>query len=326
MSVTAPTLVRRGVRGSRAFCATAPRGRFDLQRSRSVYRPGCLDPSPRPVASIPSDPGSGSGASGRQAIAPDMQEASSDVAVVVIPARYGSTRLPGKPLADIGGRPLIEHVWRRACLARLAQQVLIATDDERVRRALPPEAEVVMTSPDHPSGSDRIAEAIQGHPCDIIVNVQGDLPLLDPTLIDDLIALLRRDRELGLATVAVPIHSVEEFNNPSVVKVVCDERGRALYFSRAPIPWDRDRPGQPRGACRHVGIYAYRRAVLLQFAALAPTPLEQTEKLEQLRAMENGIVIGVVRRAESVPLEVDTPEDLAEARRIVAELEERHHE
>lgn len=255
-----------------------------------------------------------------------MRDASSDVAVVVIPARYGSTRLPGKPVADIGGRPLIDHVWRRACLARLPARVLVATDDERIRRALPPEAEIIMTCADHPSGSDRVAEAVARVACGIVVNVQGDLPLLDPTLIDELIALLRGDPDLGMATVAVPIRSAEEFLNPSVVKVVCDRRGRALYFSRAPIPYSRDAPGQPRGACRHVGIYAYRRSVLSQFAALAPTSLERTENLEQLRAVENGIVIGVVSRAESVPLEVDTPEDLAEARRVLAAMEARHRE
>jgi len=255
-----------------------------------------------------------------------MRDASSDVAVVVIPARYGSTRLPGKPLADIGGRPLIDHVWRRACLAALAERVLVATDDERVRQALPPQAEIVMTSADHPSGSDRVAEAIAGVPCGIVVNAQGDLPLLDPALIDDLISLLRADRDLGMATIAVPIRSSVEFHNPSVVKVVCNERGHAVYFSRAPIPFSRDHAGEPRGACRHVGIYAYRRSVLLQFAALPPTPLERTEKLEQLRAIENGIVIGVVRRAESVPLEVDIPEDLVELRRVLAAMEERHRE
>lgn len=250
-----------------------------------------------------------------------MQASSNDVAVVVIPARYGSTRLPGKPLADLGGHPLIWHVWRRALEARLPARVLIATDDERIRAALPPEAEVVMTRADHPSGSDRIAEVAAGLDCGILVNVQGDLPLLDPTLVDDLVALLREDPSVGLATVGVPIESREEMANPSVVKVVCDRNGRALYFSRAPIPFDRDDPGSPTGAMRHVGIYAYRRETLLGFASMAPTPLETTEKLEQLRALENGVVIGVVRRAHGVPLEVDTPEDLATVRRVLAESE-----
>lgn len=247
-----------------------------------------------------------------------MKAPLNDVAVVVIPARYGSTRLPGKPLADLGGRPLIEHVWRRSCMAALPSRVLVATDDERIRAALPPETEVVMTRADHPSGSDRIAEVAEGLDCGILVNVQGDLPLLDPSLVDELIEMLRSDPALGLATVAVPIDTAEEFANPSVVKVVCDASGRALYFSRAPIPFDRAEPQAPNGAMRHVGIYAYRRETLLRFAKMAPTPLENTECLEQLRALENGIVIGVVRRPHGVPIEVDTPEDLAAARLALA--------
>jgi 3-deoxy-manno-octulosonate cytidylyltransferase (CMP-KDO synthetase) len=247
-----------------------------------------------------------------------MQATKNDVAVVVIPARFGSTRLPGKPLADLHGRPLVEHVWMRARQARLPERVLVATDDERIRSALPPEAEVVMTRAAHPSGSDRVAEVAATLDAGILVNVQGALPLLDPALVDELIQLLRSRPELGLATVAVPIETPEELANPSVVKVVCDLTGRALYFSRAPIPWNRDRPGFHAGTLRHVGIYAYRRETLLRFAAMAPTPLERTENLEQLRALENGIGIGVVRRSEGVPLEVDTPEDLAAVRRVLA--------
>lgn len=247
-----------------------------------------------------------------------MHATSNDVAVVVIPARYGSTRLPGKPLADLGGRPLIEHVWGRARLAKLPSRIIVATDDERIRDALPSETEVVMTRADHPSGSDRIAEVAMGLDCGILVNVQGDLPLLDPTLVDELILMLREDPTLGLATVAVPIESAEEFANPSVVKVVCDLAGRALYFSRASIPYDRGTPGNPGNALRHVGIYAYRRDTLLRFAKLPPTPHEEAECLEQLRALENGIRIGVVRRTEGVPIEVDTPEDLATMRAILA--------
>ena len=247
-----------------------------------------------------------------------MQASLNDVAVVVIPARYGSTRLPGKPLADLGGRPLIEHVWMRASQALLPSRVLVATDDERIRAALPAKAEVVMTRADHPSGSDRIAEVAEGLDCGILVNVQGDLPLLDPTLVDDLIAMLRCDPKLGLATVAVPIATAEEFANASVVKVVCDGLGRALYFSRAPIPHRRSAPDSHAGALRHVGIYAWRRETLLRFARMPPTPLERTECLEQLRALENRIVIGVVRRACGVPIEVDTPEDLAAARMALA--------
>lgn len=203
-------------------------------------------------------------------------------------------------------------------MAKLPSRVLVATDDERIRAALPPETEVVMTRADHPSGSDRIAEVAAGLDCGIIVNVQGDLPLLDPTLVDELIEMLRSNPTLGLATVAVPIETEEEFSNPSVVKVVCDRQGRALYFSRASIPHDRSNPTAPGGAMRHVGIYAYRRQTLLDFAQLPPTPLETTESLEQLRALENGIGIGVVRRAKGVPIEVDTPEDLAAVRLILS--------
>jgi 3-deoxy-manno-octulosonate cytidylyltransferase (CMP-KDO synthetase) len=247
-----------------------------------------------------------------------MHATSNDVAVVVIPARYGSTRLPGKPLADLDGRPLIEHVWRRSRMAALPSRVLVATDDDRIRTALPDDCEVVMTRADHPSGSDRIAEVAENLDCGIIVNVQGDLPLLDPSLVDELVDMLRADPKLGLATVAVPIESAEEYANPSVVKVVCSAAGHALYFSRSPIPHDRSNPGSFALAMRHVGIYAYRRDTLLRFAKMAPTPLERTETLEQLRALENGIVIGVVRRAHGVPIEVDTPEDLAAVRKVLA--------
>ncbi|HYC55682.1 MAG TPA: 3-deoxy-manno-octulosonate cytidylyltransferase [Candidatus Binatia bacterium] len=247
-----------------------------------------------------------------------MQQASNDVAVVVIPARYGSTRLPGKPLAELGGRPLIEHVWTRACMARLPQRVVVATDDERIAAAIPDRGGVVMTAAHHRSGSDRVAEVAASLDCGIVVNVQGDLPLLDPSLVDELILRLRSDPGLGLATVAVAIQSEHEFRNPSVVKVVCDWRGRALYFSRAPIPHDRENPANFAGAWRHVGIYAYRRQTLLEFAKLAPTPAERTENLEQLRALENGIMIGVVQRAAGAPIEVDTPEDLVAAERVLA--------
>lgn len=203
-------------------------------------------------------------------------------------------------------------------MAALPSRVLVATDDERIRAALPSDCEVVMTRADHPSGSDRIAEVAERLDCGIIVNVQGDLPLLDPSLVDELIEMMRTDRAVGLATVAVPIESAEELATPSVVKVVCATNGHALYFSRSPIPYDRSTPGSFGIAMRHVGIYAYRRDTLLAYAKMAPTPLERTETLEQLRALENGIVIGVVRRAHGVPIEVDTPEDLAAVRKVLS--------
>jgi 3-deoxy-manno-octulosonate cytidylyltransferase (CMP-KDO synthetase) len=243
-------------------------------------------------------------------------------AVAIIPARYGSSRVPGKPLADIGGRPMIEHVLRRARRARLLARVIVATDDERIREAVSSVGEVVMTRADHESGSDRVAEVAGAVDCDVVVNIQGDLPLLDASIVDRLIETLRADTGVGIATVAVAIRSREEFENPAVVKVVRDARGRALYFSRSPVPYDRDRPGGFETALHHVGLYAYRRETLLEFAALAPTRLERTEKLEQLRALENGIGIAVALHDGEAPLGVDTDEDLARAREAIAEVGE----
>ncbi len=245
----------------------------------------------------------------------------SDDAIVVIPARYASTRIPGKPLADIGGRTMIERVYRRACLAESPDSVVVATDDERIVEAAGSFAEVRMTSLEHPSGSDRVGEVARSVPHGIVVNLQGDLPLLDPSMIDELVATLRRSPELSMATVSVPVTSEKEFLDPAIVKLVCDSRGRAMYFSRAPIPVDRDRPGAFGAARHHVGIYAYRREALFEFCSLEPTELERTERLEQLRALQNGIVIGVVHRDGAAPMEVDTPEELAAARIAVAAME-----
>jgi len=240
--------------------------------------------------------------------------------LVVIPARYASARLPGKPLVEIGGATMIERVLRQASLAASADKVIVATDDSRIYDVISPLGSVVMTRADHASGSDRVAEVAAARPCEIVVNVQGDLPLLDPTLIDRLVATLDEDHCLGMATVAVAISSRAELENPSVVKVVVDRRRRALYFSRAPIPWNRDDAVAFGGCLHHVGIYAYRRETLLAFAALEPTPLERSEKLEQLRALENGIGIGVVISDDGPPLEVDTDADLAAVRKAVAGL------
>lgn len=240
-----------------------------------------------------------------------------EIAIAVIPARYGSTRIPGKPLADIAGRSMIERVLERAQRASLISRVIVATDDDRIARAVAAHGEVAMTRADHESGSDRVAEVAAGIDCDIVVNIQGDLPLLEPQIVDALVETLRNDRTLGMATVAVPIRSAQEMADPSVVKLVCDRAGRALYFSRAPIPHDRDRPGDFSEAWHHVGVYAYRKDVLLSFAGLPQTPLERIEKLEQLRALENGIGIGVVRRDDAAPLEVDTPDDLVRVRAAV---------
>lgn len=236
------------------------------------------------------------------------------VIVAVIPARYSSTRLPGKALADIEGVPMVARVWREASRARALSRVVVATDDERIAEAVSAAGgEAMMTAATHQSGTDRIAEVARKLPADIYVNVQGDLPFIAPADLDALAAPMRADAEIAMATLATPIISAEEWYNPSVVKVVCGERGDALYFSRAPIPWPRDGAGPPAAARRHIGVYAYRRDFLLRFAALEPGVLEGLEKLEQLRALERGFRIRVV--ASVAPsLEVDTAEDLLRAR------------
>lgn len=238
--------------------------------------------------------------------------------VAIIPARYRSTRLPGKALALIGDRPMICHVAERTRRARGLSGVIVATDDERIRDAVRATGgEVVMTRPEHPSGTDRLAEVAGALAADVLINVQGDLPLLDPRMVEVLAAAIAADRELPMATLATPIATEDEWRSPHVVKVVWGGDRRALYFSRSPIPHDRDgsrRPEEPWG-WRHVGMYAYRREVLLRLAALAPSPLEERERLEQLRALEHGITIGVVEwRAAGPLIEVDTPEDLERAR------------
>jgi len=246
-----------------------------------------------------------------------------EVAVAIIPARYASTRLPGKPLAAIGDRPMIRHVVERVLEAKSVGRVLVATDDPRIRDAVVPTGvDVVMTRADHPSGTDRLAEVAAGLVHAVVVNVQGDLPLLDPAMVDRLVGRMRAEPELPMATLAQPIRDPEDFASPHVVKVVSDARGRALYFSRAAIPHDRDgnrAAGEPLG-WRHVGLYAYRRDVLLTLAGLAPTPLERRERLEQLRALENGIAIGVEAwESEDAVIEVDVEADLERAAAALGE-------
>jgi 3-deoxy-manno-octulosonate cytidylyltransferase (CMP-KDO synthetase) len=242
----------------------------------------------------------------------------SPATVAIIPARYGSTRLPGKALADIAGRPMVWHVAERARRARGIARVIVATDDVRIRDAVAGSGvEVALTSPDHPSGTDRLAEVARGLDAGVLINVQGDLPLLDPLMIEALAARMAADPALPMATIAAPLLDETEWRSPHVVKVVVDTGGRALYFSRSPVPFDRDAmraPDEPLG-WRHVGMYAYRRDVLLRLAALPPSPLERRERLEQLRALEHGIAIGVVAwRGDATLIEVDTPADLARAR------------
>lgn len=240
---------------------------------------------------------------------------------VVIPARYASTRLPGKPLLDIAGRPMIDWVIAAGLNSR-AEEVLVATDDTRIAERVGERA--VMTRSSHQSGTDRIAEvALQrgwsGHT--IVVNVQGDEPQLPPLLIDQVASLLQHHPDAEIATLCTPIVSLQEFLEPSVVKVVMAESGAALYFSRAPIPFDRDgavqglaSQSQYRAAYRHLGLYAYRVSALQKLSALAPSELENIEKLEQLRALQAGMRIVVAVAQTQPPAGVDTLEDLARVR------------
>ncbi len=232
---------------------------------------------------------------------------------VVIPARYGSTRFPGKPLASIAGTPMICHVMRRAQKARRVDRVLVATDDERIKSAVIDCAgEAVLTRPDHPSGTDRVWEAVADTPYDIIVNVQGDEPLLEPLVIDAVVDALAGDPHVDIATAAVRSESGPRYVDPNVVKVVRDRRGYALYFSRAPVPWRRNDGSHVPGSgtwLQHLGIYAYRRDALRAFVAAGPDPLEEIEGLEQLRALSLGMTVAVVE-VRSASRGVDTPEDL----------------
>ncbi len=228
----------------------------------------------------------------------------------VIPARYASTRLPGKPLSMIAGKPMIQHVYERACQAELPDEVVVATDNELVEQAvLGFGGKAVMTSPDHPSGTDRLAEVALKYPdVDVIVNVQGDEPMIPAEVIDRLAAAFKDDEDLHMATMKVVMEE-EDYNNPAAVKVVTDLNGYALYFSRSLMPYPRNKPEDFK-VFKHVGIYAYRRNFLLKYAALAPTPLERAESLEQLRALENGYKIKVLE-SDFKGIGVDTPEDLA---------------
>ena len=243
---------------------------------------------------------------------------------VVIPARYASSRLPGKALADIAGKPMIVHVAERARESG-ALRVCVATDHDGIREAAERHGfAAVMTRPDHPTGTDRIAEIVQSQhldPEDIVVNVQGDEPLIEPGLIRAVAGLLSDTPEAAIATACHPIRSAAEMFDPNVVKVVLDHEGYARYFSRAPIPWARDAfagstSALPAGlpCYRHIGVYAYRARFLTTFPRLAPSPLEQFEALEQLRALWHGFAIAVAVRHDAPHPGVDTPEDLQRAR------------
>lgn len=245
---------------------------------------------------------------------------------VIIPARFSSSRLPGKPLLAIGDRPLLQWVWQCAC-ASGAATAIIATDDARIFDvATGFGADCMMTSARHASGTDRIAEVVaeKGYAADdVVVNLQGDEPLMPPTVVREVARALEARPQSDIATAVAPIRSLSEFIDPSCVKALRSLRGDALYFSRAPVPWPRDdvsggRPTRFAGAWRHIGIYAYRVRSLLEFATWRPTPLEETEKLEQLRALEHGMRIHLVELTEPPPTGVDTPEDLEHVRAAVA--------
>ncbi len=242
----------------------------------------------------------------------------------VIPARFASTRFPGKPLADLLGKPMIQWVYERTCRAGVLDRVIVATDDERIFKAvLNFGGEAQMTRPDHATGTDRLAEVASCLDTDLVVNVQGDEPLIEPAMIEEAVAPLAEDTGIPMGTLMTPVGSTEELMNPNVVKVVVDRLGFALYFSRSPIPHQRDEISEKdkksafRRAFKHVGLYVYRREFLLRYPRLEPTPLEDLEKLEQLRALEHGFRIRVVETS-LLSQGVDTPEDLERARRILA--------
>jgi 3-deoxy-manno-octulosonate cytidylyltransferase (CMP-KDO synthetase) len=248
---------------------------------------------------------------------------------VLIPARYASTRLPGKPLADIAGKPMVVRVAERALLSG-ATRVVVATDDERVRAAVAAHGLLAcMTRADHPTGTDRLAEAAIALGLaddEIVVNVQGDEPLLDPALMRSIAGLLQRQPDAAIATACHPIEDAAEAFNPNVVKVVLDAKGYALYFSRATIPWARDAFAAspdtlPAGLplYRHYGLYAYRMSFLRAFPALAPAPIERFEALEQLRALWHGFRIAVEIAGGTPAPGIDTPEDLARVRALYAD-------
>lgn len=242
----------------------------------------------------------------------------------IIPARFASTRFPGKPLAEIAGKAMIERVYERVCLCKTIDRVIVATDDQRIYEAVSGfGGEACMTRDDHASGTDRLAEVAEGLDADLVVNVQGDEPLIDPAMIDAAVKPLKDDPSIVMGTLKSAISDWEEFRDPNVVKVVTDSGGFALYFSRSPIPFPREEWNKGSavpselGAFKHIGLYVYRRDFLLRFAAMPQSRLEETEKLEQLRALENGYRIRVVE-TDKICIGVDAPEDVARVERLLS--------
>jgi len=244
----------------------------------------------------------------------------------IIPARYASTRFPGKPLALIAGKPLIQHVVEQCQKAKSLSEVIVATDDTRIWEVAQVFCRAEMTSPDHPSGTDRLAEVIRRCDCDAAVNIQGDEPLIDPAVIDSVAGALA---DAEMSTAATPIRSEEEFESPNVVKVVVNSAGRALYFSRRTIPFVRDAASATVAGqlaafpfLKHIGIYGYRREALLRLVEFPVSSLEQAEKLEQLRALENGMSIAVVR-VDYDSIGVDVSADVRRVEKILVEMQNR---
>lgn len=237
--------------------------------------------------------------------------------VGIIPARYASARLPGKPLKDIGGKPMIHHVYERARQARLLDEVIVATDDERIVDAVELFGGIaVMTSVEHPNGTSRAAEVVKNMDVELIINIQGDEPLIKAEMIDELAEAMIRDESLYTATLCYQIYE-EKFSDPNVVKVVCDRNGFALYFSRSLIPFPRYK--ENHRVYEHIGIYAYKKPFLLKYCELEDTPLSKTESLEQLKVLENGFKMMVIETQFSYEaLSIDTEQDLEVARSIIA--------
>lgn len=251
----------------------------------------------------------------RKPVEPTIDKCKPQTAVGIIPARLAATRLPNKPLLDIGGKPMIRWVYERASTAHLLNDVIVATPDDEIKQCVESfGGKAVMTSEAHRSGTDRIAEAAKDIAADIIVNIQGDEPLLDPSAVDALVCAMVNDPTIPMASLMCRLAVPEEAEDPAVVKVVTDQQGFALYFSRSWIPY----PRHPEHSTvrKHIGIYAYRRDFLFTFASLAPTSLEKTESLEQLRALEHGYKIKMIETAFS-PTSVDTHEDLEKVRRLL---------
>jgi 3-deoxy-manno-octulosonate cytidylyltransferase (CMP-KDO synthetase) len=282
--------------------------------------------------SVSSSRSSADRASSAEAIGSVPPQISREQVVAIIPARYASSRFPGKAVVDIAGKPMIQWVYERTCQAAGVGRVLVATDDERIVQVVQGfGGQAVMTSRTHPTGTDRLAEVAATLDADLIVNVQGDEPLIEPAAIDAAIAPFAEDPALVMSTLRCPIPTVDELFDISVTKVVCDAQDFALYFSKAPIPYHRDSWGPltsmvsrlrlaggtpPVVGWRHIGLYVYRRTFLLAFARLPQTPLERLEQLEQLRALEHGYRIKVVP-TQYVSIGVDIPEDVAKVKRLL---------